>query len=223
MAAEHVRTRAGVRSWPGSPDAHAALAEYLDALGPDPLRAATALAGDFLDFTGADLSGVELSSAGLFGAGLEGVRFVGANLNRATLNGARLSGADLTSAVLFRADAPECEARGAAFRRADLVHADLGRADLREADLREADLTAAYLADADLRDADLRGCSFGPVERPASLRLSRLGGCRVAGASGHVAGPVDVGAGEPHFLDGTDLAAWFRSLDAPDVRVASSG
>jgi hypothetical protein len=221
--AKHVRTRAGVRSWPAAPDARAALAEYLDALGPDPLRVTTALVGDFLDFTGADLSGLELNSAGLFGANLDGVRLVGANLNRATLNGARLNGADLTSAVLFRADAPECEARGAVLRRADLVHADLGGADLRETDLREAELTAAYAARADLRGADLRGCSFGPVERPASLRLSRLAGCRMAGASGHVAGPVDVGADESRLLDGPDLLDWFRSLDAPDVRVASSG
>lgn len=136
--AEHVRTCAGVRSWPAAPDARAALAEYLDALGPDPLRVTTALVGDSLDFTGADLLGLDLNSAGLFGA-------------------------------------------------------------------------------------DLRGCSFGPVERPASARLSRLAGCRMASASGHVAGPVDVGADESRLLDGPDLLDWFRSLDAPDVRVASSG
>ncbi|MEU8122774.1 pentapeptide repeat-containing protein [Spirillospora sp. NPDC049024] len=228
--ADYVTTRSGVRSWPAAPDARAALEEYLDALavhseapGRGPLRVPPALEGDFLDFSGADLSGLDLGSAGLFGAGLEGVRLVGANLNRATLNGALLNGADLTSAVLFRAVAFECEARGAVFRGCDLIKADLSRTDMREADLRETELMAVYLARADLRGADLRDCSFGPAERTTSLSHARLAGCRVAGASGHVHGPVDVGADAPALLDGAELRDWFRSMDAPGVAVAPSG
>jgi uncharacterized protein YjbI with pentapeptide repeats len=220
--ADYVRSRAGVGAWPDDPAARAALATYLDALGPDPLVVETRLEGGYLDFTGADLSGLEVNSASLMGAHLDDVRMAAANLTRASLSGADLRRAELTSAMLFRVEAAECDAREASFRDAGLVHADLTGADLRGADLRGADLTAAYLGRADLRGADLRGCVFGPLERPTALHQARLSDCQIAGASGYVAGSVDVSADEPRLLHGAELAAWFRSLGAIEVNVTSS-
>jgi hypothetical protein len=42
---------------------------------------------------------------------------------------------------------------------------------------------------------------------------------RLDGATGHVSGPVDVGAASPRLLDGEDLRRWFADHGAPEVEV----
>jgi hypothetical protein len=214
-----------VAAWPQSPAAREALRKYLDALTGDPLEVSPELAGDLLDFAGADLSGLRLGSAFLFTSNLAGVRLIDTFLARATLSGADMRQADLSRADLTKAEAVECDARGASFRGANLFAADLCRADLRAADLRETILNSVLLLGTDLRGADLRSASLRyarlGVTPDFAVRMSnaRIFGCAVDEAKGFLIGPVDVGQDEPRLLDGAEVEAWFRERGAPKVQV----
>jgi hypothetical protein len=61
----------------------------------------------------------------------------------------------------------------------------------------------------------VRGC----WARRVGLLRARLAGCRLAGATGSVTGPVDIGADDPHLIDGGELRDWFASQGAPQVEV----
>jgi uncharacterized protein YjbI with pentapeptide repeats len=213
-----------VKAWPESPEARDVLRKYLDALSRDPLEVSRELAGDLLDFAGADLSGLQLGSAFLFNSCLVGVRLIGTSLARATLSGADMRQADLSAADLTKAEAVECDARDASFRKANLFAADLSRADLRGADLRDTVLNSVSLFGADLRGADLRSASFRyarlGVTPDFAVKMwnARIFGCAVDEAEGFLIGPLDVGEDEPHLLDGAELEAWFRERGAPKVQ-----
>jgi uncharacterized protein YjbI with pentapeptide repeats len=213
-----------VKVWPKSSEAREALREYLDALSENPLEISQELAGDLLDFAGADMSGLQLGSAFLFNASLVGVRLVGASLVRATLSGADIRNANLSEADLTKVEAVECDARDASFRKANLFAADFSRADLRGADLGEAVLNSASLFGADLRGADLRGGSFRyarlGVTPDFAVKMSnaRISGTAVDEAEGFIIGPLDVGNEQPYLLDGPELEAWFREHGAPKVQ-----
>ena len=216
--------RKDVTSWPTDREARAALEVYLDSSPrPDDRRAVwPLLAGDRLNFVGADLSSLDLSEAYLFNAVLTDVRMANCVLRKATLSGADLQGADLTGADLSKAEVDECQARGAIFRAANLFAVNLRRSDLSHADLRDAVLNSARLqgcnlGSADLRGASLRFCRFGNDSSPTLLYGARMFGCAVDDARGVVSGPVDVGESSPELVDGPDLVDWLRRNGATDI------
>lgn len=205
--------------WPDDPAARRALESYLETLGREPQELSTVINGRGLDFTGADLSGLELTEAEFSEAVLNGVRLVGASLSGAWLLDADLRNADLSQCNLRKAEARTCRAQGATCRGADVQRADFDGADFRRADLSEIQFGGAWLSHADLRDANLRGCIFGRSSQVTGFLEAKLAGCQVDGATGTVAGPIDVGADSPLLLNGTDLEHWFADRGAPLVRV----
>ncbi|HWG01610.1 MAG TPA: pentapeptide repeat-containing protein [Trebonia sp.] len=221
MTSSFGRTPADVRNWPADPAARQALLTYLEALPRDSQDVPQALAGSDLDFTGADLSGLDLSSAGLGATQLSGVRLVGADLYGAWLVEAVLRGADLSECDLRKVQGRTCDARNAIFHGAQLERADFEDSDFRGADLSGVRFGRASLSGADLRGADLRDCVFGTAVGPADLWQARLAGSQVAGATGSIAGPVDIGADAPHLIDGGDLRGWFASHGALLAEVKS--
>ena len=221
VTSSYLRSPADVRAWPADPAARQALQKYLAELPQDHVSVDHLLHGSGLDFTGANLSGLDFAEAEFSGAQLSGVRMAGADLYRAWLMGATLRGADLSGARLRKAEGRGCDARNAILRGVDMERAEFEDAGFRGADLSGAQFGQARLSGADLRDADLRDCVFGSSAGSASLRRVRLAGCRVAGASGRVNGPVDIGADAPHLIDGSDLHDWFASQGAPLVEVKS--
>jgi hypothetical protein len=221
MTSSYGRTPADVRAWPADPAARQALQEYLEALPRDSGKVPPALAGSDLDFTGADLSGLYLSAAGFGAAQLSGVRLAGADLYGAWLVEATLRGADLSECDLRKVSGRTCDARDAILRGAQLERADFEDSDFRGADLSGVRFGRASMSGADLRGADLHGCVFGTIVGPTDLWQARLAGCRVAGATGRIAGPVDVGADVPRLIDGADLRDWFASQGASLSEVKS--
>jgi uncharacterized protein YjbI with pentapeptide repeats len=221
MTASYLRSAADVRRWPADPAARRALEEYLAALPQHSGDLEHELDAEGLDFTGADLSGLDLTQAELSGAMLSGIRLVGADLYGAWLIGATLRGADLSQCRLRKALGRKCDARDAVLRGVELERAEFEDADLRGADLSGARFGTAWLFRADLRGADLRDCVFGTTVGPAGLQRARLAGCNVAGATGRVDGPADVGADAPHLIDGDELREWFTDRGAL-VEVAAS-
>ncbi|WUR59818.1 pentapeptide repeat-containing protein [Micromonospora chokoriensis] len=213
------RTSDDVIRWPNSPDARAALEEWL-AASPDTAY----LSGDFLDFRGADLSRLDLAGAYLANSRLADVRFEGANLADANLANAEVEGADFTSADLAKATVVGCSAGRARFPSARLFSAQLDHAVLAGADLRRSVLNSATLYQTDLRDADLelasmRWCTLGSTSMPVVLSGARMFGCQLDGAKGAVVGPVLVDEGTSRSLGGVALAAWFSGQGAEDVQV----
>ncbi|MFD3508202.1 pentapeptide repeat-containing protein [Nocardia sp. NPDC058666] len=174
-----------------------------------------ALAGDYLDFSGADLSGLSLVHSWLMGADLSDVCLVGADLYRSWMHGAHLDRAILDGADIRKIEARGCTAVAAKVRGADARSAVLEEADLRCADLSEADLRQASLSDADLRHARLDGCRYLRTD----MIGSRLGGARVVGGQGSVYGPADVGVTESRIIGSEELRRWFHRNGAPDVVV----
>jgi uncharacterized protein YjbI with pentapeptide repeats len=77
----------------------------------------------------------------------------------------------------------------------------------------------ASLSGADLRGADLSQCMFGGTPGPTDLRQARLAGCRLAGATGRIYGPVDIGADAPQLIGDTDLRDWLARQGAPLIEV----
>lgn len=221
MTSRFGRTPADVRGWPTDSAARHALQEYLDALGRNSGDVPPTLAGSDLDFRGADLSGLYLSSAGFGAAQLSGVRLRDADLYGAWLVEAILRGADLSGCDLRKVDGRTCDARDAIFRGAQLERADFEDSDFRDADLAGARFGRASLSGADLRGADLRDCVFGTTVGPTDLWHARLAGCQVAGATGRIGGPVDVGTDTPDLIDGSALSDWFASRGASLAAVTS--
>jgi hypothetical protein len=221
MTSSFGRTPADVRGWPADPAARQALAEYLDAPPRGPGKAPPPLDGSDLDFTGADLSGLDLSAAFFSATQLSGVRLAGAYLYHAWLIEATLRGADLSECDLRKVDGRGCDAREAILRGAWLDRADFDDSDFRGADLSGVRFGRASLSSADLRGADLRDSVLGGVPGPTDLIEARLAGCRLAGASGRIYGPVDIGADTPHLIGGTDLRDWLASQGAPLIEVNS--
>ncbi|MBO2465229.1 pentapeptide repeat-containing protein [Actinomadura violacea] len=219
MSENFGRTRGDVGAFPRDAAARQALEAYLDALPEDPEGFIPCFEGDGLDFSGADLSGLELLGACLDEAILDGVRLRNAELGRASLIAASMRGADLSGALLRKAQGRACDARNALLVDADLRTCEFEEADLRNSDLRGADLARAWLAGTDLRGADLRACDFGGPTSSTALLEARMADSRLDGATGHVSGPVDVGAESPHLLDGDDLQRWFADHGAPEVEV----
>jgi hypothetical protein len=213
------RTRGDVVAFPHDATAKRALEAYLDALPEDPQIVIPSLAGDGLDFSGADLSGLQLLGAYLDEANLDAVKLRNANLGRASLIAARMRGADLSGAHLRKAQGRACDAQNALLVDADLRTCELEEADLRHCDLRRAKLGNAWIARTDLRGADLRACTFGGPSTSTALFEVRMADSRLDRATGHVSGPVDVGATSPHLLDGDDLQRWFADHGAPEVEV----
>jgi uncharacterized protein YjbI with pentapeptide repeats len=213
------RTRGDVVRWPDDSAAREALATYLDALPRDSGNVMEVLDAGGLNLTGADLSGLELLQAEFSEADLNGVRLVQADLDGAWLLAATLRGADLTQASLRKALGRGCDAQDAVLREADLRSAEFEGATLCRADLRKAQLAAAWFPNADLRNADLRETVFGGATSATYLTDARMAGCLLDGATGRVAGPVDVGADAPHLLDGADLQRWFADQGATGVFV----
>ncbi|MEH0828360.1 MULTISPECIES: YbaB/EbfC family nucleoid-associated protein [unclassified Micromonospora] len=221
-ASRYKRSVADVTRWPDSPDARAALEEWL---GVAPSDTAAYLAGDFLDFRGADLSNLDLAGAYLANSCLVGVRCEDANLGDANLNNAELDGADFSFSDLAKADLVGSTARNARFSSARLFSVQFDEAVLEGADLSHATLNSAKLYRTDLRAAELgfsslRWCTLGGANMPAVLSGARMFGCRLEGAKGTVVGPVFVDQAATRSLDGAELEAWFSAQDAPDVRVA---
>ncbi|WP_328601119.1 pentapeptide repeat-containing protein [Actinomadura physcomitrii] len=144
-----------------------------------------------------------------------------ADLGGANLIAARMRGADLSGAYLRKAQGRACDARDALLTGADLQASEFEDADLRNADLRGAVFGRAWLAGADLQGADLRACVFGGSPRTTGLLEVRMADTRLAGATGHVTGPVDVGATSPQLIDGDDLQRWFADHSAPEVEVST--
>jgi uncharacterized protein YjbI with pentapeptide repeats len=214
------RSASDVRRWPDDDAARQALTAYFAAFPSDPQAVIPVLDGSGLDFTGADLSGLELLGAEFSDANLAGVRMAEADLDGAWLLSAILRGADLSHTSLRKAQARSFDAEGVIAVEADLRRADLENANLRRADLRGVFLGRARLPGADLRDADLRGCVFGQDGTRAALKEARMAGCLLEGARGPVSGPIDVGAGEPHLLDGAELGRWFADNGADQVEVS---
>jgi Pentapeptide repeats (8 copies) len=142
-------------------------------------------------------------------------------LSSAWLVQATLRGADLSRCDLHKAQARTCDAQNAIFRGARLERADFEDSDLRGADLSKVRFGRASLSGADLRGADLSGAEFGGKPGPTDLEDVRLAGCRVAGATGRVYGPVDIGADTPNLVGGGDLHDWFASQGAPLVEVTT--
>ncbi len=210
-----------VARWPSDAAAHRALAEYLQVLPADPAAertAATVLNGWGVDFTGADLSGLDLLGAELGCANMSRVVLIGADLYTASLGETRLDGADLSGADLRKVQGRGCKAQYANLSGANLQRADFAQSNFRGAVLRGAQLQRVTFSGADLREADLRD---GVFER-TRLSRARMGGCRVAGASGQVIGPVDVGVDTSKLLDGPELREWFSANGAPSVEVRPS-
>ncbi|MBM0258061.1 pentapeptide repeat-containing protein [Micromonospora sp. 4G55] len=208
--------------WPDSLDAKAAIEEWLDAAAAD---TTSYLAGDFLDFRGADLSNLDLAGAYLANSCLVDVRIEDANLGDANLNNAELDGADLSFSDLAKAEMVGCSARNARFVKARLFSVQFDEAVLAGADLSHAILNSAKLYQTDLRDADLafsslRWCTLGGGGMPAVLSGAKMFGCRLEGAKGTIVGPVFVDQAATRPLDGAELEAWFSAQDAQDVRVA---
>ncbi|MDO3649340.1 pentapeptide repeat-containing protein [Nocardia mangyaensis] len=207
-----------VKKWPDSPEARAALKEYLDnalSRSPDSIGPEDTLGGDDLDFSGADLSGLSLIEAWFIAANLSDVRLVGADLYRSCVNGASLDGAILDGADMRKVNARGCTAVGAKIRGADARSAALDSADFREVDFSGSDLRQASLSGSDLRNARLDGCKYLDTR----LIRSRLGGASVSGGQGSVYGPADVGVTEPRIIGGGELYQWFRDHGAPEVVV----
>ncbi|WP_344903473.1 pentapeptide repeat-containing protein [Actinomadura meridiana] len=219
MSENFGRTRGDVGSFPHDATAKQALETYLDALPDDPQIVLPPLAGNGLDFSGADLSGLDLLGAYLDEAILDDVKLRDANLGGASLVGARMRGADLSGASLRKAQGRASDAQKALLADADLRSCEFEDADLQNSDLRRAKLGNAWLAGADLRGADLQACAFGGPTTSTALCEVRMAGSRLARATGHVRGPVDVGATSPHLLDGDDLQRWFADHGAPEVEV----
>ena len=84
---------------------------------------------------------------------------------------------------------------------------------------RQAVFGRARFPNADLRSADLRECIFGRSDMPTKFHEARFADCRVEGAEGSVAGPINVGMDSPRLLDGADLQSWFADHGAPLVEV----
>lgn len=214
------RSPAGVRGWPADPAARKALQEYF-AAPPRAENFPEPLGGGNLDFSGADLSGLDLSGAWFGEAVLSGVRMTDCDLFTAWLVQAVLRGTDMSRCNLRKADGRACDARGVIFRGAELERADFEDSDFREADMSGAHFGRGSLAGADLRGADLSDCVFGSGAASTTLLEARLAGCRVAGSTGSIDGPVDIGADSPHLIDGDELRAWFASQGAPLVEVTT--
>jgi uncharacterized protein YjbI with pentapeptide repeats len=218
MTSSYGRTPADVRTWPTDPAARQALQRYLAELPEDHVTVQHLFDGSDLDFTGADLSGLDFSEAEFSEAQLSGIRMAGVDLYRAWLLGATLRGADLSGARLRKVAGRGCDLRGANLRGVDLERSDFDGADFRDADLSGARFGRAFLPNADLRGANLSDCVFGSTG-PVGLLRARLAGCRLAGATGSVTGPIDVGADDPHLIDGSELHDWFASQGAPQVEI----
>jgi uncharacterized protein YjbI with pentapeptide repeats len=216
---DYGRSASDVRQWPGSPAARLALEEYFAALSPNPRIVIPALNAGGLDFRGADLSGLELLGAEFINADLSGVRLVGARLGDAWLMGATLRNADLSHCSLRKAQGRGCEAQDVVAAEADLRSAEFEDANMSGADLHGSRLGRAWLPSVDLRNADLRGCVFGKGNAWTSLKEARMAGCRLDGAYGSVAGPVDVGLDSPRLIGGADLERWFAARGAPGVEI----
>jgi hypothetical protein len=213
------RTASDVRRWPDDTAARQALEEYFAALPPDPRIVIPSMNGYGLDFTGADMSGLELLGADFTSANLSGVRLVGAHLGNATLMAATLRNADLSHCSLRKAQGRACDAQDVIAVEADLRSAEFEDANMRHADLRSTRLGHAWLLSIDLRNADLRNCAFGQERAWASLKRARMAGCRLDGAHGIVAGPVDVSVDSPRLIDGDELRRWFAEQGAPGVEI----
>ncbi len=211
--------------WPLNADARQALEAYLDLAAKQPGER-PALAADSLDFRGADLSYLDLFDAYFLNTCLSGVRVVRANLAGTTLSGSDLRHANLSGADLTKVEAVECDASDAAFRAATAFAADFNGADLSRADFRDAYLNSAWFLRSNLEGSDLRGASirfarFGDKEAPTRITGARAFGSFWDGASGVIAGRVDVGESDPQLIGGDELATWIRQHGGTDITVAA--
>lgn len=171
------------------------------------------------DFRGGDFDGAPFARVWFGLSSFSGVSLRGADLDVAHLDGTDLRGADLSGVRAHEATFVEVDATGASFRGAKVTGITGRHGVFATADFRGATLSGASFHGADLRGADWRGASA----RLVFLTGARVEGMSVAGFSGEVVGPVDVGPGEgghPVLLGGVELAQWFTSRGA-DVHVRS--
>lgn len=213
------RTRSDVKRWPSDPAAQMALGLYLDQLPPVSMSmsASNLFNGDGLDLSRSDVSGLFLEGASLNGADLTSACVSDVDLYTAWMISADLRNADFSRSDLRKVEGRGCSASGGIFCDARLQSAVFEDSDFRRANLVGADLRSASFADADLGSADLRGCEFSSTD----FSDARMGGCSVAGASGSIIGPVDVGVKSAMVLAGLELKKWFSENGAVDVTIRS--
>ncbi|MYR07540.1 hypothetical protein GTV32_15065 [Gordonia sp. SID5947] len=212
--------RDAVRRWPDDSAARAALEEFF--VRASEQDSVPTLGGSDLDFRGADLSGLHLGGAWFANADLRGVALRESWLEGCTFSEADLRGADFTGSRLRKADLSDCQAAEAVLRGAHLQRCDLDSADLRGADLTDADCRNAFMPDVDLRSAVLRSVKFDGAESYTDLGGTRIFGATVDGASGRIAGPLDVGESQPRLVAGAVLQAWLAAHGA-QIEVVGAG